>query len=111
MRKVLAGLAIGLAASLLSGAIAHQRLFIPAEAKLYDWRVRWVAQSGQPRADIALVEINETSLRDLEPFLGRWPWPRVTHAALIDFIAQGQPKAIAYDVLFSEPDTRLTFQY
>ena len=111
MRKAVAGLSIGLAAGLLALVIGHTPLFRTFEAKVYDVRMRAAAASGQPREDIALVEINEASLRDLEPLLGRWPWPRITHAQLIDFIAQGQPKVIAYDVLFGEPDTRLSFQY
>lgn len=105
------GLAIGLAAGLIALVISHQKLFVTAEAKLYDERMQWAARSGAPRGDIALVEINEASLRDFEPVLGRWPWPRITHAALIDFIAQGSPKVIAYDLLLGEPDTRLSFQY
>ena len=111
MRKLAAGLAIGLVAGALALAIGHTPPFVTAESKLYDMRMRWAARSGAPRADIALVEINEISLRDLEPLLGRWPWPRLTHAMLIDFIAKGQPKAIAYDVLFTESDSRLAFQF
>lgn len=111
MRKIAAGLGIGLVAGALALAIAHTPPFVTAEAKLYDMRMRWAARSGQPRADIALVEINETSLRDLEPLVGRWPWPRLMHAMLIDFIASGEPRVIAYDVAFLEPDARLTFQF
>ena len=112
MRKLLAGLVIGLAAGALALAIGHTPLFVTFESKVYDLRMaRAATTSGQPRQDIALVEINEASLRELEPLLGRWPWPRVTHGNLIDFIAQGRPKIIAYDVLLTEPDTRLSFQY
>lgn len=111
MRKIAAGLGIGVVAGAIALAIGHTPPFVTAESKLYDMRMRWAARSGQPRADIALVEINETSLRDLEPLVGRWPWPRLMHAMLIDFIAAGQPKVIAYDVSFLEPDARLTFQF
>lgn len=111
MRKTATGLAIGAFAGALALAIGHTPPFVTAEAKLYDMRMRAAASGGQPRADIALVEINETSLRDLEPLIGRWPWPRLTHASLIDFIAAGKPKVIAYDVLFTEADARLTFDY
>jgi adenylate cyclase len=109
MRKIAAGLAVGVIAGALALAIGHTPPFVTAESKLYDMRMRWAARSGQPRADIALVEINETSLRDLEPIVGRWPWPRAMHAMLIDVIAAGQPKVIAYDVLFTERDQRLSF--
>lgn len=111
MRKLAAGLGIGVAAGALALAIGHTPPFVTAESKLYDMRMRWAARSGAPRADIVLVEINETSLRDLEPIVGRWPWPRQMHAAIIDFIAAGRPKVIAYDVLFTENDGRLTFEY
>jgi adenylate cyclase len=111
MRKLAAGLGIGLAAAVLALVVSHTPLFLTAEAKLYDLRMRSAARAGHPRPDIVLVEINETSLRDLEPLVGRWPWPRQLHAMLIDFIAQGRPKVIAYDVLFTEGDSRLTFQF
>src|SRR3546814_1285436 len=48
---------------------------------------------------ILLVEIDNESLQRI----GRWPWSRETHAALINQIAKAKPKAIAYDVLFAEP--------
>ena len=35
--------------------------------------------------------------------LGRWPWRRRYHAALIHALSQHMPRAIAYDVLFTEP--------
>jgi len=35
--------------------------------------------------------------------LGKWPWRRRYHAALIHALSQYRPKAIAYDVLFTEP--------
>lgn len=48
---------------------------------------------------IAIVAIDDASLGRL----GRWPWPRSTHAKIIDNIAAMGPKAIGYDVNFPEP--------
>jgi adenylate cyclase len=42
----------------------------------------------------------------MEPLVGRWPWPRMVHAALVDFLAAGGAAAIVYDVLFTEADRR-----
>src|SRR6185436_9791731 len=56
--------------------------------------------------DIFLVTIDEYSLRNLEPALGRWPWPRLIHAELIDYLARAPAKIIAYDVNFAGPDTQ-----
>ena len=35
--------------------------------------------------------------------LGRWPWRRRYHAALIHAVSQYKPRVIGYDVLFTEP--------
>ncbi|MDQ3068947.1 MAG: adenylate/guanylate cyclase domain-containing protein [Acidobacteriota bacterium] len=111
MSKANSGVLVGILAAGLIAAAGGTRLMQVAELKLYDARLAWAASAAAARQDIVLVEINDTTLRDLEPDLGRWPWPRQTHAALIDFIASGKPKVIAYDVLFTEADRRLTFQY
>ena len=50
-----------------------------------------VAPRGQ-----GIVEIDEQTLRALEPVAGRWPWPRLMHSALIDFLARG-PAAVVLD--------------
>ncbi|WP_285020006.1 CHASE2 domain-containing protein [Novosphingobium sp. fls2-241-R2A-195] len=53
-----------------------------------------------PSSDtILLVEIDDDSVRRI----GRWPWNRATHAALIDRLNAAGAKAIGYDVLFTEP--------
>ena len=49
---------------------------------------------------IVIIAIDDRSLQAL----GRWPWPRTTHAELIDRLSQAQPRAVAYDVLFTEAD-------
>jgi len=48
---------------------------------------------------IMIVAIDEESLSRV----GRWPWPRETHARLIEELAKAKPRAIGYDVLFTEP--------
>lgn len=49
--------------------------------------------------DVVLVAIDERSLE----YLGRWPWPRTTHADLIRKLDQAGARTIVYDVLFPEP--------
>lgn len=55
--------------------------------------------AAPPSDKILIVEIDERSLAEI----GSWPWPRSTHAQLIEKISKGQPLAIGYDVLFIEP--------
>ena len=76
------------------------------ELKTYDGRMRLAADPRSARPDIVLVTINEDSLRRLEPVVGRWPWPRLVHAQLLNFLARGSAKVIAYDVMFTERDKR-----
>ena len=110
MRKALAGLLIGIGAAAIVLALAHFELLDTAELKLYDWRMRLAADPASVNPDIVLVEINDLSIRDLEPVAGRWPWPRVLQSNLIDFIARGKPRVIAYDVLLTE-QTKGTFPF
>ncbi len=53
----------------------------------------------QPPANIVLVEIDERTFDELDL---QWPFPRSVHAKVIEDIARDHPKAIAYDVQFSE---------
>ena len=52
-----------------------------------------------PPDDIVLVVIDETSIARY----GRFPWQRGLTARALDTISSSQPKAIALDVLYSEP--------
>lgn len=51
-------------------------------------------------APALIVEIDERSLAGM----GQWPWPRTHVAALVSRLAAHAPAAIAFDVLFAEPD-------
>ncbi len=74
------------------------------EWKLYDVRMRRTVDPANAPRNIAIVEIDEDSIRDLEPLVGRWPWPRVLHARLLDYLARAPARLVVYDVLFLEHD-------
>ena len=82
-----------------------------AEVRTYDWRLTHTARPETARKDLAIVEIDEPSLRTLQPHAGRWPWPRAVHALLLDYLARAPAKVIAYDVVFSDADTRRGFDF
>ncbi len=90
---------------------SEQSPFDTLELKTYDWRLRQTADPTKARQDIALIEIDEDSIRRLEGDLGRWPWPRVGHSMLLDFLGRAPAKLIAYDVDFAESDNRLAFDF
>ena len=111
VRKAAAGLLIGMCAAGLVLALTNLEAFHTVELKTYDWRLTRTADPSTARTDIALVEIDEYSLRNLQQHAGRWPWPRVVHASLIDYLNRGKPKLIVYDVLFADEDLRVGFPY
>jgi adenylate cyclase len=51
-------------------------------------------------APVTIVEIDETALAER----GQWPWPRTLVAELVYRIAEHEPAAIGFDLLFPEPD-------
>ena len=115
-----AGLLIGIAAAAL--VLGGDRLFSAvsrsglnpfelAELRTYDWRLTHTARPDQARHDIAIVDIDERSLRGLQPNAGRWPWPRAVHSMLLDYLARAPAKVIAYDIVFSDADTRRGFDF
>lgn len=119
--KALAGVLVGLLAAAIVltvdqiftalGGRAGVHPLETTELKTYDWRLSATARPETARKDIALIEIDEYSLRNLQPYVGRWPWPRAIHAELLDYLARAPPKVIGYDVNFAEPDTRRGFDF
>ncbi len=100
------GVAIAATATLVAWALARTAFFERAELATYDWRIQATARPTSPSADIVLVSIDDDSVRRMASLVGRWPWPRLTHATLIDFLARSPAKLVVYDVLFTEPDNR-----
>jgi adenylate cyclase len=79
-------------------------LFGTLDNRLSDLFVRQVAQKLSPDPDIVIVDIDEASLAAMQDTAGSWPWPRAVHGELLQGIARQQPRAIVFDILFSEPD-------
>jgi adenylate cyclase len=99
-------LVIAAAATIAAVALARTSFFHDIELMTYDGRVRATARPDGPSDNVVLVSIDDDSVRRLAPLVGRWPWPRLVHAALVDFLARAPAKVIVYDVLFTEPDLR-----
>ena len=54
--------------------------------------------------DIVIVDINEASLNAMAKEYGRWPWPRQVFGEFLENIEAQKPKAIVFDILFSDAD-------
>ncbi len=107
-RKLGAGVALGAASAslvlLLASVTPVRGFFDTAELKSYDWRIRRAAEPASINHDIVLVGISDTTIRDLEPLFGHWPWPRVALSYVIDYLARAPAKVIAVDLALTERD-------
>ena len=100
MNRTLPSLA---AAILLLGVVAFP-FMRTLENRLLDSFVRTQAALAAPDPDIVLVDIDEKSLAAMEKEAGRWPWPRVVYADLVEGLAAQKPRAIVFDIMFTEAD-------
>ena len=108
MRRALIGLGLGVLGSAIALGWGATDQGEAAEAATYDWRL--AASPTPARDDIAIIEINESTMRAMAPIVGRWPWPRLMHAAVINYLARARARVIVYDVLFAEADTQGRYQ-
>ena len=89
---------------LLLLALVPLRILDPAPLEEIRLRTFDFYQSLQPRETmsrpVVIVDIDEASLKDI----GQWPWPRTIVADLVTQLTELGVAAIAFDVIFAEPD-------
>ena len=76
----------------LSGALSFVNRY------LYDSLIKTLPDTPSP--DLVIVGIDELSLREV----GRWPWDRSVHAAMINTLSEMGARAILVDLILAEPD-------
>lgn len=92
------GLLIGVICALVLGVPYLLGWFGPLEYQGLDFLFK--ARGARPvNPDIIVVEIDDRAINDF----GRWPWPRGYHAEILDILGKYKPKAIVFDILFTEP--------
>lgn len=65
----------------------------------FDQYQRWQPRAYTP-APVRIIDIDDASLTHL----GQWPWPRTRLAELVQRLQAAGVAAIAFDVVFAEPD-------
>lgn len=91
--------AVLVAATLAIVAISFLSPPVRADNLFYDLVLRLNPPPASQR--VLIVAIDNRSLAEL----GRWPWSRDVHAALLDRLTRARPAAVGYDVLFPEPQS------
>jgi adenylate cyclase len=93
--------AVGL---LLIGMLVSLRIWDPALVEEIRLKTFDIYQEISPRQrqnlPVTIVDIDEASLARF----GQWPWPRTRLAAMVDKLTAAGAVAIAFDVVFPEPD-------
>lgn len=89
---------------LIAAEFGALHLLRPLEYRAQDWLLRLNAESRVPDTDIVMVQIDERSLAGMSAEFGRWPWPRSVHADLLAGILAQRPRAVVFDIMFSDPD-------
>lgn len=91
---------LGVLLTLLALALGWMGGLAPAERFFYDWRARYCRFfTPAPTDQLVHLDIDDLTLEAM----GAWPWPRGRLAELVDEIAIAGAKALAMDVIFSEP--------
>lgn len=90
--------ALALAVALVVILFYQFDIFERIELLTLDYRFR-IRPPKSSVSDIIFIDMAEESIQAI----GRWPWPRSWHATLIKALSDYKPKAIVFDILFSEP--------
>jgi signal transduction histidine kinase/ActR/RegA family two-component response regulator len=53
--------------------------------------------------DVLVVDVDDTSIRALQPRLGAWPWRRDVHALVLGELREMRARRIVFDIVFAEP--------
>lgn len=84
--------------SLLTGFVSHYQMTVAFDRFVFDWAQRFAPLTIGD--DVVIIEIDDKSIAQL----GRWPWSRDTHAALINTLQAENANTIAFDILFADYD-------
>lgn len=99
MRFRLNNLYLGLGSSLFILLLSILGFWEGFEAQTLDYR--FILRGKQ--AVIPQIKIIEINDEDIAQF-GRWPWPRSYFAGFMRILSEYQPRAVVFDILFSEED-------
>lgn len=83
-------------------------LLRPLERRTQDVFTAWHANDRSPDSGILLLSIDERTLEQMSSEFGFYPWPRSVYGELLEGILPHGPRAVVFDILFSDPDIEHT---
>ena len=102
-KRILQGAGIGILAAILALGLHFSRALDKMEFKTWDWRATMLASPRPATDQIRLIFLDQASLDWGKERGWSWPWPRQVYTAVLDFCRRAQTKAVAFDVIYSEP--------
>jgi adenylate cyclase len=103
--KIFSGTFIGLLAWVLVLLLYSGNIFESYELKTYDQLCRLEANRSPAPEEVVLIVVDQNSLTAAQKDGVNWPWPRQMYAPILQFCAAGGAKAVAFDILFTEPSS------
>ncbi|TAL16387.1 adenylate/guanylate cyclase domain-containing protein [bacterium] len=102
LKKTIIALLVGIVSALLVIAAKDSYVLDRLELISYDIRMVFTRSDKPANQGVAVVLVDEASLKAMNPVIGRWPWPRSVMADILEYISMGEPRAVLLDVLFVE---------
>jgi len=104
LNRILRGALVAAAGAVLAVSLWLSGALTVFEAKTWDWRQRLMAEPSEATDDVVLILLDQDSLDWAEEENGlTWPWPREVYAVIVSFCRRAGARAVAFDVLYSEP--------
>ncbi len=83
-----------------TAVVARERWLWRFDLVLYDTALALWARPAPD--DVVIVAIDDLSIAEI----GRWPWRRAVHATLLERLGAAGARAVALDLILTEPDLR-----
>lgn len=88
-----------------------KQLIDSIEIVSYDWRTKISTDEGffaskfkKADSKVVLLSADDYTAQRMASYpevgVGRWPWPRKSWADIVNFVSEGKPKAIVFDIKF-----------
>jgi adenylate cyclase len=103
-KKFIHSLIIGMSGAVIALSLWRFGWLDIWENKTWDLRASVMAKPGKATDNIRLILLDQNSLDWAKNENGwNWPWPREVYSAILDYCHRNAAKAVAFDVLFTEP--------
>ncbi len=86
---------------ILAWLISLTSLHLALDFRVRD-RIQQMAADEYYFTDSVVLDIDDESLRQLEPHIGTWPYNRGIYARLLDYLSEKGAKAVVFDIIFSD---------